>query len=144
MLRIREMKYSDLAEVALLEKQIFSSPWSEQALRETLSRKDTIYLTAEQDTKIAGYCGLYNIAGEGEVLNVAVRDTFRRQGIAFKMLAELLNRGNQAGVSSFTLEVRKSNLPAIHLYESLGFAAEGIRPGFYDRPREDAVIMWRR
>ena len=60
------------------------------------------------------------------------------------MLLELIRQGEEMGIADFTLEVRKSNAAAIHLYEKAGFRSEGIRPGFYDKPKEDAVIMWRR
>ena len=60
------------------------------------------------------------------------------------MLKELLTRGEAAGINAFTLEVRVSNAAAIHIYEKFGFQPEGIRPRFYEKPIEDAVIMWRR
>ena len=60
------------------------------------------------------------------------------------MLRELIARGEAAGVEAFTLEVRVSNAAAIHIYEKEGFRSVGIRPGFYEKPREDAMIMWRR
>ena len=61
-----------------------------------------------------------------------------------KMLEELLRLGNERGITAYTLEVRVSNAPAIHLYEKFGFVSEGIRPKFYEKPTEDAMIMWRR
>ena len=60
------------------------------------------------------------------------------------MLSELICRGEAFGITEFTLEVRVSNASAIHVYEKLGFRSEGIRPGFYEKPVEDAMIMWRR
>ena len=60
------------------------------------------------------------------------------------MLTELLKKGEEAGCHSYTLEVREGNTPARKLYEKLGFVNEGVRPGLYDNPKEDAVIYWKR
>jgi ribosomal-protein-alanine N-acetyltransferase len=75
---------------------------------------------------------------------VVVAERYRNRGVAQAMLGELIARGESDQVEAFTLEVRVSNAPAIHIYEKLGFVCEGIRPGFYEKPREDAMIMWRR
>ena len=60
------------------------------------------------------------------------------------MLHQLLERGKGIGIENYTLEVRSNNMPAIKLYEKLHFVSEGIRPGFYDQPKDDAVIYWLR
>ena len=75
---------------------------------------------------------------------MVVAERYRNRGVAQAMLGELIARGESDQVEAFTLEVRVSNAPAIHIYEKLGFVCEGIRPGFYEKPREDAMIMWRR
>ena len=84
------------------------------------------------------------ICNEGNIDNVVVAESFRGQGIAQKLMQELIALGEKEGVEAFTLEVRVSNKAAIRVYEKAGFVSEGIRPGFYDKPREDAMIMWRR
>ena len=76
------------------------------------------------------------------VSTVFVDQEYRRQGIAKQMLKDLLERGRRLGAEEFTLEVRINNTPAIKLYEGLGFVNEGIRPGFYNNPKEDARIYW--
>jgi len=60
------------------------------------------------------------------------------------MMRHMLKKGAGRNITVCTLEVRLSNTPAIRLYESLGFKGEGVRPGFYERPVEDALIMWKR
>ncbi|MBQ7425005.1 MAG: GNAT family N-acetyltransferase, partial [Lachnospiraceae bacterium] len=82
--------------------------------------------------------------GDGEITNVSVSGDVRRQGVAYKMLRQLLERGAGIGIQDFTLEVRATNTPAVRLYEKLGFKSEGRRPGFYDEPKDDAVIYWKR
>lgn len=91
-----------------------------------------------------GSCGMTVLCQEGNIDNVVVAPAFRGRGVAQRMLQELLSIGEADGVEAFTLEVRVGNAPAIHVYEKLGFVSEGIRPGFYEKPVEDAMIMWRR
>ena len=75
---------------------------------------------------------------------MAILAEYRRQGLGKRLLVELLKTGKELGADAFTLEVRAGNEAAIRLYESLGFVSEGVRPDFYERPREDALIMWKR
>ena len=102
------------------------------------------YLVAEVDGVLAGSCGMTTFCQEGNIDNVVVAETFRNMGVAQRLLKELLAHGEAEGTNDFTLEVRVSNAAAIHLYEKLGFVSEGIRPRFYEKPVEDAMIMWRR
>ncbi|MDE7046332.1 MAG: ribosomal protein S18-alanine N-acetyltransferase, partial [Acetatifactor sp.] len=101
-------------------------------------------LVALADGEVAGCCGMTNICQEGNIDNVVVAERFRNRGIACAMLKSLIAAGEEAGITAFTLEVRVSNAAAIHLYEKLGFVSEGIRPRFYEKPTEDARIMWKR
>ena len=141
---IRRMSLEDIPQVERIERETFSVPWSVEAFRSSLCQKDTIYLVAEQAGEVCGYCGLYVSLDEGEIPNVAVDRRFRRRGIARAMLGELLRQGEARGVSSFFLEVRQGNAAALGLYEGLGFEAVGVRKNFYEKPREHAVIMWKK
>ena len=109
-----------------------------------MTRDDTVYLVSEMAGRIVGLCGVRNVSGDGEVTNVSVSGDVRRNGTAYKMVKQLLERGHSIGIKDYTLEVRASNAPAIGLYEKLGFRNEGVRPGFYDDPKDDAVIYWKR
>lgn len=139
---VSRMTREDLQEVTEIEQSIFSQPWSRKGFADALQMDQTIYLTARVDGQIAGYCGCLQVLDEADITNVAVAQDFRRCGVAEKMLRRLLSLGEEKGVNAFTLEVRQSNAAAIALYEKLGFECCGIRRGFYDLPREDAVIMW--
>lgn len=139
---IRKMTESDLPEVCAIENETFSDPWSEKDFRDSLLDDKNGYLVAVINDRIAGYCGCWGIAGEGDIYNVAVKKEFRRQHVGEAMLKTLIQQCVDRGITSFTLEVRASNEPAIRLYQSLGFKAEGIRRDFYTNPKEDAVIMW--
>lgn len=109
-----------------------------------LIRDYCCYVVAEVDGKVVGCCGFTNSFGEGNIDNVVVDAAYRGLGIAQEMLRKVLAIGEAQGVEAFTLEVRVSNETAIHVYEKLGFKSEGIRPRFYEKPVEDAMIMWRR
>lgn len=140
---IRDMSKADLEEVYQIEKESFQDPWSKNSFIEAISNKNNIYLVAIVDGLIAGYCGCYGVAGEGYIYNVAVGKNYRRQGIGFRLLQDLIEAAKSRGIKSLTLEVRKSNLPAIKLYKKLGFVEAGIRKDFYTKPLEDAIIMWK-
>lgn len=142
---IREMQIQDVEQVTALEEACFSMPWRKQDFLDILSNKNRIYLVAVENEKILGGCMLTDIVGEGDISNVAVWEELRGQGIATALLQEILQIGTQQrGMKAYTLEVRQSNAPAIALYEKAGFVSEGIRPNFYEKPKEHAVIMWKR
>lgn len=143
-IRIREMQIEDVDAVTALEESCFSMPWKKQDFEDILTNSDRFYLVAEIDNKIVGGCMLTMIAGEGDVSNVAVSESYRGNHIATVLMQELLRMGEKNGIRDFTLEVREQNLPAIRLYEQAGFVSEGIRPNFYDKPKDNAVIMWKR
>lgn len=141
---IRKLQEADIEPLARIEAESFSMSWSPQDFADLLSRSYCTYLVAEVDGQVVGSCGMTNICNEGNIDNVVVAEGFRGQGIAQELLARLIAMGESDGVEAFTLEVRVSNAAAIHVYEKLGFVSEGIRPGFYEKPTEDAMIMWRR
>ena len=144
-IRIREMTAEDVEDAwKLEEKYLGREAWTMKQLLDAMTRDDTIYLVSEMAGRIVGLCGVQNISGEGEITNVSVSGDVRRMGCAYKMLRQLLERGAGIGIKDYTLEVRASNAPAIGLYEKLGFKSEGIRPGFYEDPKDDAVIYWKR
>ena len=131
--------------VAAIEALCFSEPWSEEAYLEVCDKEDYLYLVATDEAGHAvGMCGLLIGPFEAEVMNVGVHPDYRGLGIAKALMQALLSAGDKRGVQEYTLEVRAGNAGAIHIYESCGFKGEGIRPGFYSKPVEDALIMWRR
>jgi len=144
LLTIRELEAADAEAVSRIEAASFSMPWSADDFIEMTKADYAHYYVAEADGEIAGCCGIRNIAGEGEITNVVVAEKFRRKGIGRRLMEYMLNEALSFGIGDCTLEVRVSNAPAICLYESLGFKSEGVRPGFYEKPREDALIMWKR
>lgn len=145
LVRIRQMTVEDIDDAALLEKEnLGKEAWNRKQLLDALTRDDTIYLVAEKAGRIVGLCGVQNVSGDGEVTNVSVARDCLGEGIGYKMVKQLLERGRGIGIKDYTLEVRAGNEHAIRLYERLGFKSEGLRPGFYDEPKEDAAIYWKR
>ena len=148
MITIRKMKTMDVDQVCLLEEMAFSMPWHRKSFVEMIENKDALYLVVEEDARpgvVVACCGMRSVVGEGDISNVVVHPNYRKRGIAYRMLTELLERGaHEFGTESYTLEVRQSNIDAIRLYEKLGFVREGIRKNFYEKPTEDAIIMWKR
>ncbi|WP_026520284.1 tRNA (adenosine(37)-N6)-threonylcarbamoyltransferase complex dimerization subunit type 1 TsaB [Butyrivibrio sp. FCS006] len=143
--RIRPMTAEDVEDAWKLEQiNLGKEAWTQKQLLDAMTRDDTIYLVAEMAGRIVGLCGVQNISGDGEVTNVSVSGDVRREGCGYKMVKQLLERGKGIGIKDYTLEVRAQNAPAIRLYEKLGFKSEGVRPGFYDDPKDDAVIYWKR
>lgn len=143
-LTIHKLREADVEPVSRIEEASFSMPWSPQAFADLVEAPGTLYLVAELNGLTAGCCGMTNVAGEGNINNVVVAPQYRGQGIAQAILKELLSQGHKMGIRDYTLEVRVSNADAIHVYEKLGFVSEGIRPNFYEKPKEDALIMWLR
>ena len=141
---VRKMQPEDLLQVCEIEKDNFSLPWSEKSFLESMERNDTVFLVALLRKEVAGYLGCYCVAGEGEITNVAVKSSYRRQGVGGKLLETLYEEAKALHTQEFFLEVRESNEAAIALYSRQGFVKEGVRKNFYEKPVENAVIMWKR
>lgn len=137
MISIEKFSKEHLDDVYKIECTCFSHPWSKADLENQLGLDTSCFVVALDGETAVGYMGLQIFCGEGYVTNVAVLPEYRRQGIAQKLiLKELENE-----MDFITLEVRKSNAPAINLYQKMGFENVGIRPRFYTAPDEDAIIM---
>ena len=140
-LEIKKMTSAHIGEIAELEKECFSSPWSEDGLKSELDNKFSRFFVAFSDGKIAGYIGAHNVLGEVYITNVAVFPEFRRNGMGKALVEFLVKKMKSENAEFVTLEVRKSNINAISLYEKCGFEKVGDRKDFYEKPREDAVLM---
>lgn len=143
MIKIREMQLDDLEQVMTIEEANFSVPWTETGFFTFLLREDTLFLVAEEGEKILGYCGVVTVQDEGDITNVAVEKNSQNQGIGKKLLEEMFQRTQKAGVCRLFLEVRAGNAAAHHLYEKMGFVQMGIRKNYYEQPVEDGVVMMR-
>ncbi len=141
---IREMIYKDIRETAAIENELFGVPWTEKILEENLDNKLYSVYIAQRDEEIAGYICFMTVAGESELLRIAVSTGYQRQGIAAQLMDFMLEKLKAEGVRDIALEVRSRNKAAISLYEKYGFKVEGVRKRYYRKPEDDALIMWKR
>ena len=142
MMEIVKMTADHVAQVAAIEKECFGREgWSERSVAGELTNDLALWLVAVEGGTVAGYVGSQTVCGETDMMNVAVTANYRRRGIAEKLVLELVERLKAIGSHCLTLEVRASNEPAQALYQKLGFAQVGLRPKYYQNPREDALIL---
>ena len=158
------MKAEDRSAVAELEKECFAEPWSENAIAESLADSNYVFfvvtksqlpklqsdeleldqMEAKSDSEqVVGYVGAYLAVDELSITNVAVFSSHRRCGVADGLMKALDLFATERNLYGITLEVRVSNDAAIALYEKNGYEKSGIRKGFYSKPKEDALIMWK-
>jgi [ribosomal protein S18]-alanine N-acetyltransferase len=140
--RIRSAVPADVVPLAEIERRCFSDPWSEASFREALESPWTFGLVAHTGRSIAGYLIGREVAGTGEVLNLAVAPNLRRRGVARALLRAGLSFFRRRRVEEVYLEVRESNQSAQALYLSLGFRPVGQRAAYYRNPKEDALVLW--
>lgn len=139
-IKIEPMNESHIKDLVLLEKQCFSVPWSENALRAELEKENSRFFVAITKNEVSGYIGANNVLGEVYIDNIAVFYNYREFGIGTALLKHLIDVSKKEKCDLVTLEVRVSNTPARKLYEKLGFQNVGVRKSFYDKPKEDGII----
>lgn len=139
---VQQVTSEHITGIAEVEKACFAQPWSVQSLTDELAKENAVMFAAlKNDGTVIGWAGLEHICGEGSVTNVAVLPPERRNGVGEALTRALLSESNKLSLDWLMLEVRISNVTAISLYQKLGFKPIGIRPNFYDFPREDAMLM---
>lgn len=137
---IKEMTAGLIPQIALLEKECFSQPWSEKSLAEELDNPDSHFICAVENGALLGYLGVQEICGEAYITNIAVFPQFRGRGVGRLLLQNACDGAKERNCEFITLEVRKSNEAAISLYVSEEFEQVGIRKNFYSDPTEDGII----
>jgi ribosomal-protein-alanine N-acetyltransferase len=136
----RRWTFSDNGDIAAIEKQTFKTPWSLEMINKTTELDNFYGVVCCADDAVVGYVGCIFDPWDGEILNVAVKQDFRRQKIAETLMTMILEFLQKSGKEQVYLEVRKSNAPARLLYEKLGFKPIGERKKYYENT-EDAVVM---
>lgn len=138
---IRRMTLEDVDAVASIEAATFPTPWSRDAFVSEMNNVAARYLVAEAAGEVVGFAGAWIVLDESHITNIAVLAGHRGQGIGRMLTTGLLQYLSNLGAAYATLEVRRSNLIAQGLYESLGFVRLGVRKKYYEDNREDALIM---
>ncbi|MDR0922732.1 MAG: ribosomal protein S18-alanine N-acetyltransferase [Hungatella sp.] len=141
---VHEMRPEDVTGVTEIERLCFSDPWPLESVKKGLESSLDTWLVLEEEGDVLGYCVFRVIAGEGELLRIAVLPAYRGRGLSKKLMDRLVEYSRKNGVTSLSLEVRESNKKARNLYRSYGFEEETIRKNYYLNPCENAVIMWNR
>ena len=140
------MQKGDLDDIMDIEKVAFSAPWSRQVFVEELER-DWAHVDVlrtrdgKQRTPVIAFVNYWLVRDEVHVLNVATHPEHRRQGHAARLLEHVIGFSHREKCRYVTLEVRRSNQPAIRLYKKYGFRPVGIRPNYYVEDNEDALVM---
>ena len=135
------MKQEHVEQVAALEKECFSDPWSVRSIASELNNPLSLWFVAVEGDQVVGYVGSQSVMGEADMMNISVTEDWRRKGIAQRLVGSLVDALKEKEVHCLTLEVRASNEPAKALYEKLGFQQVGRRPNYYRNPKEDALIL---
>jgi ribosomal-protein-alanine N-acetyltransferase len=136
---------ADLDAVAALESESFTNPWPRETLVWELENSDVTraYVLRDEPAGVAAFCVCWVIFDELHINTLAVRPAARRRGLATALLRHFIAEAAATGATRATLEVRASNTAALALYERLGFRVAARRPGYYVKPEEDALILWR-
>lgn len=141
MIKVSLISENDIAAVAALEKEIFSDAWSEKSIRETYEQSHALIIGAWEEETLTGYVIFYYVLDEGEIARIAVAPQCRRKGVAARLFTGVLKECEKKEITKIMLDVRISNEPAIAFYKKHGFIEDGIRKGFYEQPKEDALLM---
>ena len=130
-----------LGDIVKIERESFSTPWSADSLRQAGQMENSIFLTVTEKETAVGFGCILLVAGEGELVDIAVSPAYRKLGLGQMLMTALLTEAANRETEQVFLEVRQSNTPARTLYEKNGFTAIGLRKKYYKDPEEDAVLM---
>jgi len=145
-LQITQLTSADqIPSVLEIEAASFTSPWTREMYLSELENRNVSYcfLASFDNGPAIGFCSFWRVLDEVHINNLAVLPDFRHRGVGAELLAFVLNEGARLGALRATLEVRRSNTPALMLYERYGFTVAGIRRDYYTNPQEDALILWK-
>ena len=136
-----ELTYDDIEKVSQMEREFFSTPWSEASIAHYMEAGNTIFVVARHGEETIGYAAVMCVLDEGNLVSIGVHDDYRQMWIASELLDIVYDMAHDRGVTSINLEVRTSNEAAIALYEKHGFVQNGRRKDFYRDPKEDALLF---
>ena len=142
MISVRYMTEGDIDGVLRVERESFSTPWTEKLFYDEVKNLRTVYFVAitEKD-EIIGYGGMWNVVGEGQITNIAVGKDHRGMGVGSRLLESLIEWAKEKEIKIIGLEVREGNINALGLYKKYGFLEVGKRKDYYKNPTENAILM---
>lgn len=139
---VRELQACDITKVRVLDQEAFYDPWSNELWVDELNNGLATYLVLEEGQELLGYAGYWLVAGEAQVIRVAVAKKRRNQGLGKLLTRAMIDHAWARAATSMTLEVRQGNAAAQKVYLDCGFVSAGIRPHYYADNHENALIMW--
>lgn len=140
-MNIRRIEQKDINSILLLEKLLYKDPWGEQNFESELSHNDYAYMyVLEHNDVILGYAGFWLSYEYATITKVSINPAVQKKGLGYYLFNDIINKAIELGATSFSLEVRESNLVAQRLYEKSGFQKKGIRKGYYS-DGENAIVM---
>ena len=136
---------ADLDGVLAIEDASFNNPTTREWYEAELKRPEVcyIYVLRTPACPVAAFCAFWRVAEQIHINNLAVRPDLRGQGLGSRLLADVMAESARMGAESATLEVRRSNTPALRLYAKAGFTEAGVRRNYYTQPVEDALVLVR-
>jgi len=138
------MDIDDIEEVMIIEKEVFSDPWSENAFINELEKNPhAIYFVARKGLKIIGYVGFWILKEYIHITNLAVTKQYQKKGVASLLLESVENTAGMSRKYNLYLEVRESNKNAINFYKKRNFEIIDHKKNYYENDGEDALIMWK-
>lgn len=141
-LRFEPLNAHHIPEILVIERESQGAPWSERAFLNELEHPHSIFRVGLLDRRVVAYGGLWTIVDEAHVTTLTVAPSHRKMGLGESLMLELLSIAKANGMTCSTLEVRAGNLPAIRLYEKLGYITVATRKRYYPDNQEDALVMW--
>jgi [ribosomal protein S18]-alanine N-acetyltransferase len=134
----------DLDGILAVDAATFDRPWTRAMYEWEWTHSDVArFHVARHAGTVIAYCAGWVIFDELHINNLAVDPSWRRRGVASELLRFVLQEAAGEGATRATLEVRRSNEAARHLYERFGFSFAGVRTAYYREPVEDALVLWR-
>ena len=141
MRKIKKITDKWIDEIYEIEKEAFEDFWSKEMLSSEFDVEQSDIFGIFDDDFLAGFVIVWHYLDEAHIMDIAVRKSERKKGIATELLKYLFNYLKNEGVKFVYLEVRVSNLPAVSLYKKMGFSELGIRKNYYTNNNEDALVM---
>ncbi len=136
---------AEIDDILRIESISFTNPWTREMYLSELEHRNVAFFYIARDAfgEAIGFCSFWIVLDELHINNLAVLPEHRRAGVASALLDRVLADAAARGARRAALEVRASNGAALQLYDRFGFRTTAIRRGYYTRPDEDALVLWR-
>ena len=140
-MNIRRIERKDLPQILVLEKLLYKDPWNESNYESEIAHNDYAYMyVLEENDVILGYAGFWLSYEYATITKVSINPALQSKGLGYYLFNVVMNIALELGATSFSLEVRESNLKAQNLYSKSGYTKQGKRKGYYS-DGEDAIVM---